>query len=73
MTSPPSFSFYHFYFYYDYYLLYYNTNSTPRRSQVPLISLALGVVDFGARTWAACAAAFGAAVLTTVVDHAAAG
>ena len=35
---------------------------------VPLLSVLLGLGDFGARTWAACGLAFGAAVLVAVVD-----
>ena len=35
---------------------------------VPLVSVLLGLGDFGARTWVACGLAFGAAVLVAVVD-----
>lgn len=35
---------------------------------VPLMSVVLGIGDFGARTWGACAMAFGAAVLTALID-----
>ncbi|KAL1507295.1 hypothetical protein AB1Y20_008141 [Prymnesium parvum] len=35
---------------------------------VPLMSVLAGMADFGARTWAACALAFGAAVLTAAID-----